>query len=76
MARSSATADWSFAWRPSWLASHLFAIVVIVSFVFLGFWQLSRHGEKAEFNERVEARSGPPATPVEGVLGDDPAELD
>ena len=59
-----------------WLASHLFAVVVIVSFVFLGFWQLSRHGEKAEFNEEVGARSGPPAASVEGVLGGDPEELD
>lgn len=66
-----------FALRPAWLLSHLFALGLVVAFVALGFWQLSRHDERAARNATVEARSEEPPAPV-GMLvdgADDPEEL-
>ena len=68
--------DWSFARRPFWVFSHLFAATVIVSFVLLGFWQLSRHHERAALNDTIRARSNPPAMAIGDVLDQDPAQLD
>jgi cytochrome oxidase assembly protein ShyY1 len=56
--------------------SHLFAATVIVAFVSLGFWQLSRHHERADLNEIIESRSEPPAVPVGEALDRPPADLD
>ncbi|MFV0260643.1 MAG: SURF1 family protein [Acidimicrobiales bacterium] len=60
--------DWSFARRPFWIFSHLFAATVIVSFVLLGFWQLSRYHERADRNALIEARSGPPGLVIDEAL--------
>ena len=49
--------DWSFATRPFWLLSHLFAFGVIVLFVSLGFWQLSRHDDRQSANALVRDRN-------------------
>lgn len=57
-----------FAFRPAWLLSHLFAASLIVLFVSLGFWQLSRHDEKVERNAVVAARTQEPAAPVEELV--------
>ncbi|MEL7155525.1 MAG: SURF1 family protein [Actinomycetota bacterium] len=59
-----AAPDWSFARRPFWLFSHVFAATVVVSFVALGLWQLARHNERSEFNDVVGERSAPPALTV------------
>ena len=69
-------AGWTFVRRPFWLFSHFFAASVIISFVLLGFWQLTRHNERASFNERVEARSAPPAEALADVLDQPATELD
>lgn len=77
MAIRSDNADWSFARRPFWLFSHVFALGVVISFVFLGLWQGDRHRERAELNEIVEDRSNPPAATIESIVDSgDPAELD
>lgn len=65
MSARSDKADWSFSRRPFWLFSHVFAVTVIVTFVFLGLWQGNRHRERAAFNALVEERSTPPAVPVD-----------
>jgi cytochrome oxidase assembly protein ShyY1 len=64
-----------FALRPLWILSHLFAVAVIVTFVFLGLWQLDRHEQRADRNATVQARGELPAVEVrsalEGVEGPD-----
>lgn len=66
-----------FAARPVWILSHLFALSLVVLFVNLGLWQLSRHDEKVERNATIEARVDLPVEPVGALLagGDDPEEL-
>lgn len=57
-----------FALRPRWILSHLFAVVMVVLFVNLGFWQLRRHDWRAERNAAVVARSEEPVVPVEELV--------
>lgn len=64
-----------FALRPAWIVSHLFVLGLIVLFVNLGFWQLSRYDERIERNEAVTARSEQPPVPV-GELVDETDQLD
>jgi len=74
--------DWSFARRPFWVFSHLFALTVVSVFIFLGFWQLNRHNQRADQNAIVEARSQTAGRPVEElvagsagvVVADNPAD--
>jgi len=69
--------DWSFARRPFWLFSHVFAASIVVLFVFLGLWQLDRHHERAAFNDRVSGRTLAPALALADVVeAQPPAELD
>lgn len=69
--------DWTFARRPFWLFSHLFALTVVVSFVFFGFWQLDRLGQRQERNDLISARIAEVATLVSAPDGGaDGAELD
>jgi surfeit locus 1 family protein len=49
--------NWRFLTRPFWLFSHLFALGVVVLFVFLGQWQLQRLDDRREQNAVVEERS-------------------
>jgi surfeit locus 1 family protein len=73
-----AGSDWSFAHRPFWLFSHVFAVAVVVSFVGLGFWQLDRHDQRQEATRMVEERSRlEPVSVAEALAsGLSPAELD
>lgn len=70
--------DWSFARRPAWLASHLFAVAAIVTCVLLGFWQLDRLDQRQARNERVVERTSQPEVSVGAALagGASPDELD
>jgi len=43
---------------PRWLASHLFALTLIVAFVAAGLWQIERLGQRVEQNEQVLERIG------------------
>lgn len=49
--------DWSFLWRPRWIASHIFAVSLCISFIFLGFWQLDRLDQRQARNEAISSRS-------------------
>lgn len=57
-----------FALRPKWIFSHLFAVVLIVTMVNLGFWQLGRLHDKQSRNARVTAQSRSPVVDVGRVL--------
>ncbi len=56
--------DWGFARQPFWLFSHLIAVVVVVSFVNFGFWQLRRLDERQLVNVEVEAALNTPPMDV------------
>src|SRR5215213_83258 len=54
--------------RPRWLAGTIIAVLLIVLFVNLGFWQLRRLDEKRERNAAIEDRSSRPVQPVDEVV--------
>jgi len=39
--------------RPRWIVGHVVAVVFVIAFVMLGFWQLRRLDEKRTFNHAV-----------------------
>lgn len=51
--------------RPRWIVGHLLAIVTIVAFVDLGFWQLRRHDEKVALRDAVTAAQAMEPIPIE-----------
>jgi len=57
-----------FALRPWWIVSHLFVLVLVVTMVSLGFWQLRRLDEVRERNARLAERLVLPAEPVEELV--------
>lgn len=62
------TASYRFARRPKWIFGHVLAIVAVVGFVNLGFWQLRRHDERAAENSVVEERGAATAMPLGELL--------
>lgn len=54
--------------RPRWLVGTIIAVVVVVLFVSLGFWQLRRLDEKRDRNAAIEERSSVPVQPVDEVV--------
>jgi surfeit locus 1 family protein len=65
---SAATPDARFLLRPRWLLSHLFVILLVVTMVNLGFWQLRRLDEKRDRNALIESRMEQPVVPVGDLL--------
>jgi cytochrome oxidase assembly protein ShyY1 len=53
--------------RPRWIVGHLLAGTAIVSFIFLGTWQLRRHDEKVVLRAAVQVAIDTPAVPIEEV---------
>ena len=47
---------WDFARRPRWILSHLLVLVLIVTMINLGFWQLRRLDEKTTLNDHIRSR--------------------
>ena len=74
--RPSGPADWSFAHRPKWVLSHLFALTLIVGFASAGFWQIDRLGQRQDSNERIESRALQAPMPLTSALGVADEELD
>jgi cytochrome oxidase assembly protein ShyY1 len=62
------THDYSFAWRPAWIASHLFVLICVVTFVRLGLWQYERLQGRREANAIIEARMDAAPQPLDEVL--------
>jgi surfeit locus 1 family protein len=54
--------------RPRWLVGTIIAVLVIVLFVNLGFWQLRRLDEKRDRNAAIEERGSQPVQPVGEVV--------
>lgn len=69
---------YAFARRPKWIFGHFLVLLVVVSFVNLGFWQLRRLDQRRAFNAVVERNERAPVQPVGAVLSADatPAEVD
>lgn len=68
-----------FAARPKWIVGHVLALVAIVGFVNLGFWQLRRHDERSNTNAVMSERLSLPArslTELVAELGEDPELLE
>lgn len=67
-----------FLLGPRWLLSHLLVVLLVVTMVNLGLWQLRRLDDKRDRNDLIEARSDEPVTPVGDLLdpGDDEAAVD
>lgn len=70
MASKTKSFDWRFASRPFWIFSHIFAASVIGLFIFLGFWQLDRLGDRQEQNALVETRLSAPINLTEAPMVD------
>lgn len=76
-------ADRGSSWRtllsPAWLAGHLLALAVVVSFSSFGAWQLNRHAERMARNEIVAERLDADPVSLEQALRwarDDPARAE
>lgn len=54
---------------PKWVVGHVLAIVLVVSFVSFGFWQLRRLDERQAENALLEERSSLPVEPLGEVVG-------
>lgn len=67
-----------FLLRPKWIAFTLGIVLLIVTMINLGLWQLRRLDERREFNAVVEARYDAPPRLLDAVLtpGTDPQDVD
>ena len=74
--RPTGPAEWSFARRPKWILSHLFAAALVISFLGAGFWQLDRLDQRQAANARVEERALQPPVPLDTVLSGSDDDLD
>lgn len=61
---------------PRWIAGHVLALVGVVVFVSLGFWQLRRLDEVRTSNALISERLEAPEEPVEAVLRDAGQDLE
>ncbi len=65
-----------FAIRPRWVLSHLLVLVLVVTFVNLGFWQLRRLDQKRAANEVITSRAELAPAEVEDLAAPgDPVEV-
>lgn len=68
--------QWMFARRPRWIASHLFVAGLILIFLWAGFWQLERLGQRQAENDVIEARAAESPVTVAEALTAFPDRLD
>ncbi len=54
--------------RPVWMVGHLVALVGIVGFIALGFWQYDRHLARTTLDERVAQRLDEAPVPLASLL--------
>jgi cytochrome oxidase assembly protein ShyY1 len=54
--------------RPRWLVGTIIAVLLIVLFVNLGFWQLRRLDEKRDRNAAIRERGAEPVEPVDRLV--------
>ncbi len=53
---------------PKWLLAHAVIVAIAIVFVFLGFWQLGRHQERAVQNELGEKRLSSEPVPLQQLI--------
>ncbi len=51
--------------RPKWITGHLLAVLAVVAFINLGFWQLRRHDEKVALRDAVAVSQALAPIPIE-----------
>jgi surfeit locus 1 family protein len=56
--------------RPAWIAKHTFALLIFVTMIGLGFWQLDRLEQRRAYNAERLAVLDQPATPLDAALAD------
>ena len=61
-------ARYRFALRPRWILSHVLILLLVVTMVNLGFWQLRRLHEKQSHNASVERNEAVPIAPIGSVV--------
>lgn len=58
---------YAFALRPRWIVSHVLVVVLIVTMIILGFWQLQRLDDRRDRNASIESRTAEPVVLVEDL---------
>ncbi len=53
----------------------ILVIVAVVAMVILGFWQLDRHSQKTEINERINSRLGQPSIDLNGFIFESTSQI-
>lgn len=64
---SAAEADWGFLRAPKWIVSHVAVLALVLAMISAGIWQINRHGERADRNDLVRARSELAAVDIAAV---------
>jgi cytochrome oxidase assembly protein ShyY1 len=59
---------WDFARRPKWILSHILVVVLIITMINLGFWQLRRLDEKTRLNDNIRSRGALAVEPIETLV--------
>lgn len=54
--------------RPGWILTHLAVVVIAITFINLGLWQLDRHDERQADNVRITAAQQSDAVPLDSAL--------
>lgn len=59
--------SYAFARRPRWIAAHIAILLLVLTMIGLGFWQIDRLHQKQAIKRQILARRHLPAEPVEAV---------
>jgi surfeit locus 1 family protein len=54
---------------PRWIGAIVVAVILVLAFVSLGLWQLSRLDERRTLNATIETRRVEPVRPLDGLTG-------
>ena len=65
--------SWRFALTPKWIVRHVLVVALVVTMIFLGFWQLRRLDDKRTYKDLVAAREEQPAADVTEIVPADAA---
>ncbi len=71
--------NFSFLFRPKWIAFHLLVFGSMLLMIWLAFWQLDRLDARRAFNDLVSEQIDQPPVPLDQLLdeaGDDPAAVE
>ena len=60
-----------FLLRPAWLLSHLAVLLLVITLINLGLWQLRRLDEKQALNDTIESRSDEPVVDIGELIAAD-----